>query len=239
MKKQVVNLSDGEDARWNDVSARWDALVGNGDAGESDGTMVDGHRHSSIPWPVDDDDGIAWQRMPMALEFEKYKLRDAGAFKRVSRILEEVGPIGELLDYTLAAAIANAPVDRYRWSRQRRRTLQPEPDRDGRPFTAEEKPSLYTTTIPETSMLSFDIDCDTHSFDDSTGRYRRRERSRGVRDGFLERQPGRLVDLRYRPRISRARTGAQSRFDACAGQRVVVLCSIFVSSILHCSVDAY
>lgn len=99
-------LVDGEDARWDDIGAKWDALVGaehDIDAGETEGTLVDGNRVGA-GHPRVDDDGIGWAEDAHGAQFERYRLKDASTFKRASRIAEEVGPMGELPDYTLTVA---------------------------------------------------------------------------------------------------------------------------------------
>ncbi|KAF8124901.1 kinase-like domain-containing protein [Boletus edulis] len=90
VKKEPQNhtgLLDVEDARWNDVGARWDALVGTGD-----------------------DDDVVWAGDAQGAEFERYKLT-TGMFKRASRIVEEVGPTGEVPDYTLTTENGGAHVE--------------------------------------------------------------------------------------------------------------------------------
>ncbi|KAH0827309.1 kinase-like protein [Lanmaoa asiatica] len=143
---------DGEDVRWNDVGAKWDALVGVGDdvaADETDGTLVDCSRvaaaHEGRP-PVDDD-GLEWAEHAHGPEFERYKLRDTPTFKRASRIVEEVGPTGELPDYTLTTAngahVESSPS-------------QENANVDGTDEAAKEaeKESPSYTIIPQTSTLS-------------------------------------------------------------------------------------
>ncbi|KAF8441736.1 kinase-like domain-containing protein [Boletus edulis BED1] len=115
VKKEPQNhtgLLDVEDARWNDVGARWDALVGTGDdddVGETEGTMVNDNRVTLAHPPVDHD-GIVWAGDAQGAEFERYKLT-TGMFKRASRIVEEVGPTGEVPDYTLTTENGGAHVE--------------------------------------------------------------------------------------------------------------------------------
>jgi 3-phosphoinositide dependent protein kinase-1 len=62
--------------------------------------------------PVDDD-GIGWTEDAHGAEFERYKLKFlTGTFKRTSRIVEEVGPLGEFADYiSLTTANDGARID--------------------------------------------------------------------------------------------------------------------------------
>ncbi|KAG6378341.1 kinase-like protein [Boletus reticuloceps] len=115
VKKEPQNhtdLLDVEDARWNDVGARWDALVSTGDdddAGETEGTMMNDNRVTVAHLPVDHD-GMVWAEDAQGAEFERYKLT-TGMFKRASRIVEEVGPTGEVPDYTLTTENGGAHVE--------------------------------------------------------------------------------------------------------------------------------
>ncbi|KAG9316178.1 kinase-like protein [Chiua virens] len=95
---------DGEDTRWNDVGAKWDALVGadhDGDRDKMDHVLASSSRVTEAheDRPSVDDDGIEWAEEAHGSAFEKYKLRNAAAVKRASRIVEEVGPMGELPDF--------------------------------------------------------------------------------------------------------------------------------------------
>lgn len=114
-REDGLSYVDGEDSRWNDVGARWDALVGaegDIDAGEIEKTLVNGSHVAAVrngPTPVDD--GIGWAEDAHGTEFERYKLKDAGTFRRASRIVEEVGPTGELPDYALPTTNGSAHVD--------------------------------------------------------------------------------------------------------------------------------
>lgn len=67
----------------------------------------EGHSHTPV-----DDDGIGWTEDAHGAEFERYKLKfHTGTFKRASRIVEEVGPLGEFADYTLTTANGGARVE--------------------------------------------------------------------------------------------------------------------------------
>ena len=108
---------DEEDARWNDVGAKWDALIGaadDADEGDTEGTLVNGSRVAAAHeghTPADDD-GIGWTEDAHGAEFERYKLKfHTGTFKRASRIVEEVGPMGEFADYTLTTANGGAHTE--------------------------------------------------------------------------------------------------------------------------------
>lgn len=169
---------NGEDTRWNDVGAKWDALVGAGaevdgdvnvDAGESEGTLVNGSSRSSAcagagtsaavheGRPSMDDDGIRWAEEAHGPAFERYKLR-AGRTKRTSRIVEEVGPSGELPDYTLAVANGNeAPVGSHpSLENGNGNTNADEAEGVAEDLGAKEadKTASLHTTIPKTSTLS-------------------------------------------------------------------------------------
>ena len=143
---------DGEDPRWNDVGAKWDALVGAEDDDETEGTLVS---RSRVAGPYEGhsptDDGIGWSEDAHGAEFERYKLKGTGTFKRASRIVEEVGPMGELADYTLTTVNGDAHVE-----------SSPSPEKEtangtddaakGAKEEADKASSPYTT-IPPTSTL--------------------------------------------------------------------------------------
>jgi 3-phosphoinositide dependent protein kinase-1 len=157
VKKEPTGLLDvdGEDARWVDVGAKWDALVGTEDldAGETDGTMVRPSRgvavHEGHP-PVDGE-GIGWAEDAYGPEFERYKLKDTSTFKRASRISEEVGPMGELPDYTLTTANGSAHVESSPSTESANAN-----EINGMAMVAKEavRESPLNTTIPPTSTLS-------------------------------------------------------------------------------------
>lgn len=56
-----------------------------------------------------DDDGIEWAEDAHGPELERYKLRDTTTFRRTSRIMEEVGPTGELPDYAPGGQVESSP----------------------------------------------------------------------------------------------------------------------------------
>ncbi|KAG8213542.1 kinase-like protein [Butyriboletus roseoflavus] len=146
---------DGEEARWDDVGAKWDALVGAGDdadACETMGKLVNGRRgpvaHEGHA-PVDDD-GVGWAEDAHGGEFERYRLRDTATFKRASRIVEEVGPTGELPDYALTIA-HDAHVESS--SSPENTKTNGTDDVANVVKEADKEPPLYAT-IPQTSTLS-------------------------------------------------------------------------------------
>ena len=94
------------------------------------------------------DDGIGWAEDAHGPEFERYKLRDA--FKRASRISEEVGPMDELPDY--ANTDANNTHAESSPSVENANANSAD-DTAKVPKEADKEPSL-STTIPQTSALS-------------------------------------------------------------------------------------
>lgn len=97
-----------------------------------------------------DDDGMGWAEDAHGAEFERYRLRGTTTFKRASRIVEEVGPMGELPDYVLTTAQVE--------SSSTPENATPNGTDDAAKVANEaDKASLPYTTIPQTSTLSSSI----------------------------------------------------------------------------------
>lgn len=133
---------------------KWDALVGaedDVDAGETEGTMVNDSRVAAVHEgrPPVDGDGIAWAEDAHGAEFERYKLKDTSTFRRASRIVEEVGPTGELPDYTLTTANGDTPVESTPAVENANRT-----DDVTKVDKEADKESPLLSTIPQISTLS-------------------------------------------------------------------------------------